>query len=400
MIPVSATLANSVQANEAPSLGSRICERVGDVAFFPFRCLANFFSWMVRPIVGFCLKASVYQSMALDQSGSLVKCCCAPILRGIVKLWGYCRGDDIKIGALDSVRLERGEQFIRQFAEFETLITSDGQELRFAVYKPEALTQWIEANGGVRDGEWIRPRTPADWDQIQKLREFRWFEEVDGKFRVPVRVDALQNKCILRCQGFGRTIPMDKGFIGAHMAIGINYAIFDWRKGDLSSTGMFEDAETVYQALLSKGFTPSQIVPMGSCRATFVMGKLVEDHYAEGMSAVLIQSPPSLEQMILKQGCIAKFLALAALPKVESKKGDYDTIARLNQLPPSDLAKLCVILSENDQTLPEDTEAQFRDLPCNPSMLIVPSTSDSDSHLQEPLRNAAIFDQYVEFLQG
>lgn len=309
----------------------------------------------------------------------------------------------MRMSSIDPARLTRSEEFITQFAEFQTLKTADGHQIRFALYRPEAFTQWIEKIGGVREGDLIRPKTAADWETLQALDQFRWFEQEGQAFRVPAAVPSLGSKCILRCQGFGRSIPMDKSFIGAHMALGIPYAVFDWRAGDLTSTGFFEDAETAYQAVLQAGFHPSAIVPMGSCRATFIVGKLKETHHAEGLSAVMIQPPPSLEQVIRKQNCIASFLGMIALPTVETMPGDYDTVARLKSLAPSDQAKLCVILSENDQTLPADTEEQFRSATAASGglqLVMQKVASDADAHLQEPLKDPIVFQQYVDFLKN
>jgi hypothetical protein len=301
---------------------------------------------------------------------------------------------------VDPKRLEISEKFIEQFGKFQTIETADGKKIRFALYKPEALDKWIEANGGVRDGEWIRPKTPGDWKALRELQSFRWFEEVGESFKVPVKKDHLADKCVLRVQGFGRTIPMDKAFIGAHMALGVPYAVFDWREDNLSSTGFFQDAEAAYQTVRKEGFEPQHIIPMGSCKSSFIIGKLKEDHHEEGMNIVLVQPPPSLEQMIQKQMGLVRFLAMKSIGTIETKPGDYDTVARLQRLTPKDTPSLCLILSEGDTTIPADTKEQFLKATKDPIDLVIQHTEDgTDAHQLEPLRDPTVFDRYTQFLQ-
>jgi hypothetical protein len=378
---------------------SRVCTLVAEVVLFPFRCLAVLFAWVMSPLARLALKASLYRDLAL-QDGCITRYICAPLFRAILNLWSCCRGGG-NFGAIEPARLEKADHFICQFADYQQLQTPDGRTIRFALYRPEKFAQWIEERGGVRYGDWICPRRESDWEKLQELREFKWFKEEDRAFRIPPPTHDLAQKCVLRVQGFGRTIPMDKAFIGAHLAMGISYAVFDWRERDLTSTGFFHDAETAYQALRKEGFAPNHIIPMGSCRSTFIIGKLKEDHHKEGMPAVLVQPPPSLEAAIRSQNCIASYLGMSVISDVETQAHDYDTLARLRRLEQSDRARLCLIFSENDTTLPPNTERDFQDAATHAGHLdlIVQKTEEgSDSHLQEPLRNTEVFERYTQFL--
>ena len=143
-----------------------------------------------------------------------------PIARGIVNLWMKCQGIPERLGAFDEIRLSKSAAFLAEFGEVREGRAADGEPLRWVLYTPQRFEQWVREHGGVREGEWIRPRSEEDWAGLQRLREFKWFEEVGHAFRVPALVPGAQERCLLRCQGFGRTIPMDKSFIGMHLAAG------------------------------------------------------------------------------------------------------------------------------------------------------------------------------------
>ena len=195
---------------------------------------------------------------------------------------------------------------------------------------------------------------------------------------------------------------MDKAFIGIHLASGFNYALFDWRK-DLSIKGYAEDAESCYQAVLREGFSPRQIKIMASCRGTFPAMQLKERHHAEGVDAVLIQPPPSLAGVIANQAFPANHIGMLGIGTVERDGQHYDSIRRLQNLPRS-RGRLCLLVSEGDRTIPTDTEEQFRRaaVHAGPYYAIWErgTTTDTDPHLEEPLRKPEIYRRYTEFLAG
>ena len=208
--------------------------------------------------------------------------------------------------------------------------------------------------------------------------------------------------CSWRCQGFGRTMAMDKAFIGMHLAAGFNYSLFDWRE-ELSIKGYLEDAEGCYQALLGQGFTPSQIKIMASCRGTFPATQLKSRHHAEGVDAVLIQPPPSLHKVVANQVFPTNHIGLLGMDAVETEEEHYDSVRCLESLRPSS-GRLCVIVSEGDKTLPADTAEQFQRAArlAGPFYTISEPKVEGgiDSHFEEPLRKAPIFRKYAEFLAG
>jgi hypothetical protein len=348
---------------------------------------------------GYFLKISVFRSAAMQDRFS--KWIVEPAALTLLNVWQKMNGIPHQHVAVDSKRLENSAAFLREFGEVRFIKTTDGKILSWVCYRPENFEKWIRENGGLRFGEWIVPRRIEDWQRLKRLGEFRWFEQKGQAFRVPAPIAGAHNICVLRCQGFGRTIAMDKNYIGVHLAAGFNYAVFDWRD-ELSIKGYFQDAENAYQAALHEGFSPAQIKIMGSCRATFPATYLKERHHDEGVDAVLIQPPPSLREMIAKQMVPANWIGLLGLGTIE-KGGDehFDSIRRLRGLRPG-TGRLCLVMSEGDGTLPENTWEQFKNAASHAGPFEViwepKNNSGSDPHFDEPLRKPHIFKRYTEYL--
>lgn len=365
-----------------------------------WQTITNLFKKAIEPLAGYFLKICVFRDAAL-QGSRFSRWVFTPIARGIINLWMKSQGIPNTLSTFDPQRLEKSATFLTEFAEIKTTQTKDGTIIRWALYTPEKFQEWIEKNGGVREGEWIRPKTEADWEKLQRLREFKAFEEVEHAFKVPPSVSEVSSNCVLRCQGFGRKMAMDKNFIGLHLSAGFNYAIFDWRD-EISAKGFFEDAEAVYQALIQEGFSAPQIKPMGSCRATFPISHLKQLHHAEGLEVVMVHPPASLESTIAHTVWPANKIGLIGLPTIEKDGADFNTVAKFESLKPGD-AQTCLIVSEGDKTIPDDAAQDLfaAVIESGGCALITEPRKEGpgDPHFDEPLHNPIVFDQYLNFIR-
>ena len=365
--------------------------------------ISALFKRIIEPLAGYFLKISFFQK--IPSSDWFSKRIVAPLSLGILKLWQRSQGIPSQRTAFDSGRLEKSRAFLSEFGDWKTAKTADGREIRWGFFQAAKFERWIASHGGVRDGEWIRPRTDADWPRLAQLNEFKWFEQTGEAFRIPEKIEGMEDRCILRCPGFGRSMPMDKAFIGLHLASGFDYALLDWRE-DLGVEGIYNDIEALYQAVRSEGFPADRIKAIGSCRATFAVSRLMELHHAEGLDAVLIHPPPSLSAVVANQPWPANRIGLLGLGAVEQKGADFDTIRRIRELPQGseERGRLCVVLSEGDRILPPDTEQRIRDAAaesnCPVEWIIQKKQGETDPHLEEPLRNQEVLASYLSFLSG
>lgn len=378
-------------STDTPSLGS-----FNPLA--PFEGVTRVASSALEGVAGYFLKISLFRNAVLQ--GPAARYIVTPFVRAVFNLWIRFKGGQMAMTPFDPQRARRSEALLQELAPFEVLPSTGDATIRLAHFTPDAFYRWVDAHGGRLEGDHIVPQTPADWPRLQRLAEFKCFPRDGESFRIPPFRPENRDTCVLHCPGFGRTLPNDKPLIALHLAAGFQYAVFDYRE-DPSLKGYYEDAETAYQALRARGIPAHSIKAVGACRATFAVAELKTRHHAEGLDAVFIHAPPSLREAIAVQPFPANRLGLCGLPAVEQEGATCETIRKLEALPPAD-SRLCLILSEADQTVPADTRAQFRaaatrigpftDIP-------QPRPADgSDPHFDEPLFNPDVQRAYFEFL--
>lgn len=363
--------------------------------------IVELFKKIMAPLAGYLLKISFFQTV--PRTDCFSRWVMGPLARCVLNIWQKTQGIQKTRTAFDPARLEKSRVFLSKFGDWKTTRAADGIEVKWGMFRAERFNQWVDENGGVREGEWIRPRTEADWPRLQKLREFKWFEEVGHAFKVPPPIPGAENICVLRCPGFGRSMPMDKAFIGLHLAAGFNFAIPEWRENFLEG-GFFHDAEAVYQEVLKEGFAPQRIKTTAHCRSTFAASRLKELHHAEGLDAILIHPPSSLSDVVANQKWPANKIGLLGVPEIEKNGIDFNTIQRIRNLPPGP-GRLCIIISEGDKTLPKDTAKKFEEAAqhanCQYRLILEKhKEGGSDPHFGEPLKNPEILMPYLSFLGG
>jgi hypothetical protein len=384
------------------TLGSTIHETVLEPSLHLAEKVWNFvtaiFKRAIEPLVGYFLKVALFRDAILQSGYS--KWVIAPLARGVLNLWMRVQGGEPAYQALDPERLKKSADFLCKFGKLQQAKTKDGTSLTWAVYTPNDFDQWIKDHGGQRNGDLIEPCTPADWNTLQCLREFKCFKEEGQAFKVPPRIPVGAKKCVLRCQGFGRTIEMDKAMIGLHLAAGFNYAIFNWRD-EISVEGFFEDAETIYQELIKEAFTGKDIKPMGSCRATFVAAHLKELHHKEGLEVVMVHPPSSLQAIVDNAAWPANKIGSLGIGAIEKADADFNNVKKFEKLPKNNTAT-CVIISEGDRTIPNTDSQKLIEVAksigdctviCEPK-----AESKTDPHFGDPFRDPSVLKEYFAFL--
>lgn len=380
------------------AIQDRCCPRLYEAKERAVEALSHLFKKTVEPVVGYFLKVCIFREAALQ--GKFSKWVFAPIAMTIGNLWMRCQGLPPVFRTFDTERLQKSLQFLSEFTEMREAETEDGVRLKWALFSPRKFDQWVAENGGVRDGEWIRPRTSGDWNRLQRLREFKAFEEVDQAFKVPESNWYAEQTCVLRCNGFGLSIPMDKSFIGLHLAAGFTYAVFDWRE-EISAKGLFQDAETIYQAVRKEGFTPHQIKPIGYCGTTYVVAHLKELHHHEGLDVVMIGAHTSLKDVIEHTMWPANRIGLLGLGAIENNGADFDNIRKFQSLKPAP-ASTCLIMDDKNpiasaDTVPRLTEALRQSGQCE--LILKPKDCpSSDFDFNKQFRNHEVRKRYFDFL--
>jgi hypothetical protein len=366
-----------------------------------YSAVKKIFEAAIQPIAAYFVKMSVFREAALQ--GRCSQYFIVPPLIFFGNLWMRCNGLRPILGKLDTLRLQKSETFLAEFAEIRTLRMPDGARITWALYTPEKFEQWIQEHGGYRDGDRIYPRRPQDWERLKKLGAFKCFREIrefgGQSFQVPARVPGSAGKCVLQCPGFGTLMPMHKASIGKHLAAGFNYALFDWRKNEVSIKGYFADAGMVYQALLQEDFTSDRIITMGTCRATFVVAYLKKQHPRGDV--VMIQAPPSLEKTIAHTKWPGSYIGSIGLKGIETNDFHFDSVRHLQNTVATEGAT-CLIMSAKDKILPPNSiqELQQAAQVSGHCELIVDEGDETaaDPHFSDPLDKPEILQRYFAFL--
>lgn len=348
------------------------------------------------------LKACVFREAAFQSRFS--KNVFLPTALMIVNIWFRCANISRKQATFDKKRLQRSKDFLKVFGQEKIAKTKDGVNIAYAHYRAKDFRDWIQRNGGViqikDDHVLIKAKDDACWKNLQNLRNFKIFEEIDKSFKLPKAIRGAENKCIFRCQGSGREMTMDKKYIGLHLALGFDYVVFNYRN-EASLKNYFKDAEAVLETL-RKNYNLDQVIAQGSCRATFIVSHLKEKYHDQGLNAVLIHPVPDLKSTInVKKGIIKK-VALLGLKALQKNDASFNNLERLDHLK-KNRAKTFVIVSEGDKTLPSNTGKLFKDAIKDKSPLLIwqlPSQKGSDAHFSDPLFDRKNYIHYANVLVG
>lgn len=325
------------------------------VNLFITRSLSALFRKTLEPLIGYFLKICVFREAALQ--GWFAKWVILPLTAKIGNTWLRCRGFPPQFANFEKTRLDHSTHFLAEFGEPREIKTADGTTLRWTLFSSDKFNRWVEEQGGIRQGNQIVPRRAEDWESLKRLAEFK-FKQIGNAFEVPEPTAGANERCVLRCNGFGLPIATDKKFIGLHLAAGFNYAIFEWRK-EASIEGFFQDAEAAYQAVLQQGFTPHQVKALGYCGSNYVAAHLKENHHSEGLDVVMIGAHTSLRDVISHAQSPINRIGLLGLGAVEKNGMDFDNIRKFQALQPGP-ASTCLIMNPKNEIAPPDTVERLR----------------------------------------
>ncbi len=338
------------------------------------KVVADFLSAVFRrtlePLIGYFLKICVFREAALQ--GRFGRWVVLPLTAKIGNTWLRCRGFPAQFTTFGKKRLEESSEFLAPFGETRTLVTADGVEIKWTFYSAEKFRNSPEVLAGF------------------KL----------NAAEVPKRVVGAEQKCVLRCNGFGLPIETDKRFIGLHLAAGFNYAVFEWRK-EASIEGFFKDADAAYQAVLDQGFTAPQIKVLGYCGSNYVAAHLKEKHHSEGLDLVMIGPHTSLRDVVAHTQWPANRIGLLGLGAIEKNGLDFHNLKKFQTLDKSGAAT-CLIMNPNNEIAPPRTVERLQEalVKCgNCELILKPEgCSDEEFNFNKQFQIPEIWQRYVAFL--
>ena len=251
--------------------------------------------------------------------------------------------------------------------------------------------------------------TPSDLPTDQGLRKGILLPE--SLQQVPGKAAPL----VIRFHSPGRSMSMDRKFIGLHLGAGYDICISDPRgtvdsSGTPSEGGYYLDAEAVFEHALKRSYTADRIWVSGYCEGAAVGAHLKKKYHAEGVNFIAENPFNSLLDTMKEHNFLGRCFGDRALPEIHStdpaiqrlvEQDGFDTAAKFRTLSASP-GKCLVIHTDNDKTMPKESIPKIRQAisQAGPYFEILRHHPNprANGHMQPPTEDPAIWRQYVQIV--
>lgn len=350
----------------------------------PFRPLVQLVRAVAGAVLGYLLRITVFQMGEMKVPGA----------RLIMRTYQRLTYDPRERKPLDHGRLSHSKSLLVSFGGEEVALpTADGKAtVRCLTFKPERFFAHFEQMGArktdiVYQGEARHALLPADRFLLPEYAPMREaFQKAARKFRFPLidiqtnhgivkgallpespqLAPGAQPPIVLHAHSPGRSMAMERLFIGLLLAAGYPVAIYDPRgtaesKGRISEGGAYLDIEAVYHHVRALGYTPDRIYASGFCEGAAMAAHLKRKFHHEGIHYVGANPFDSMQNLVGNHGRLFKWLAPLALPALKTKdpraralvqEDGLDTVAKFAGLPRSN-GKFILISTDKDSTVPK-----------------------------------------------
>ncbi|MBX7066864.1 MAG: alpha/beta hydrolase [Parachlamydiales bacterium] len=392
---------------------SNCCHNVFDtIIFAPIRYIAEKVRKIAEAIFGYLLRIVTFQMGEMRVSGAYY------VMRMYQKLFSY---DPREEKPFDPQRLEQSKNFLLGFGGTERRAQSadGGSNVHFITFKSaDFFAKFAELGSHPIDITYEgRPRR-ALLDPPEDAAAKFYFPIVnitmlDGTIRkgalLPERCASANPPHILNFHSPGRSMCMDRRFVGQCLAAGYDVTISDQR-GTAESTGIpseggyYLDAEAVYLALIQEGIQPNQIYASGFCEGAAIAAHIKQKYHAQGVHFIASNPYTSMREVVEGYGCLGRMAVRygeQALkdPNIEIPQDCFDNELKLRNLPHSE-GKCIFIHTDTDNMMPHGSVnrliAAFDGAgPVHEILRIHPNRAEN-GHLQPPYEDPLVWRRFVE----
>lgn len=362
-------------------------------------------------IFGYLLRIVIFQLGEMRRMG-------API---IMRIYQRLSSDPREEKPFDPKRLEDSKQFLIRFGGVEKFVpAADGAaQIHVMTFKSSDFFDSFRNLGS----------TPLD--VLHEGRERRVLLnpplEDAAKFFLPiidVRMDdgTLKKGALLPespntnppphifdCHSPGRSMCMNRRYLGVHLAAGYNVTIWDPR-GTAESTGIpseggyYLDAEAAFQTLINENIPPDRIYVAGFCEGASVAAHLKRKFHDRGVHFIASNPYTSIKDVIEGYGWFGKLAASFGLkaiqdPQIAAPQDYFDNVEKLRNLPRSE-GKCVFLHTDTDKMMPLGTvqklcEAFGNAGPIHEILRAHPNPKEN-GHLQPPYEDPVVWRRYVQ----
>ncbi len=391
----------------------------------PIQWICQKVKQIAETIFGYLLRICYFQMGEFEVPGAYY------IMRAYQKLMSDPREEL----PFDPVRLQRSKQLLESFGGVEaTLTPADGNaQVKCMTLTPDKFFLEIDRLGGekmeiIHQGERrqaIVPKSTTSPEQASILREklAKFYlpaipisingQTIEG-ILLPHAPQSAQPPLVLRCHSPGRSMYMDRKFIGLHLAAGYPICIWDYRgtvesKGTASEGGYYLDAEAVYEHVKAQGYQPHHIWVSGMCAGAAVAAHLKAKYHDEGIHFVSENGFHSLRALINNHGWFGRFGVDYAIPGIQAKEPEitdrvqqdgFDLEHKFTQLKKGP-GKFLIISTDTDTTVPQDSPTRMVDLAHRASheihyILRQHPKQNTNGHTQPPIEDPKVWNRYIQ----
>lgn len=398
----------------------------------PLKWIASKIQLLIQKFFGYFLRLSVFQLGEYKR----------PLSYAMMRLYQILNCDPRDEKPVSHERLTLSMNLLMQFGGVETVVVpEDGKaEVRLMTFKASEFLRRIEQMGGqkipivLRDENGqpqnrfaIVPAVGISHEQfgalITKLKKFS-LSSIDIGINNAVQKAILlpenppippdqTTPMIIRFHSPGRSMAMDRKFIGLHLGAGYDICIFDPRgtidsQGVPSEGGYYLDSDAVYKHVRNLGYPAGRIYLSGYCKGGATAAYLKQKYHAEGVHFIAENPFNALVDLAKNQNFVGHYFAEKAMPEIIS---DDPSITRLvpqdgfnlekkfQNLPLSN-GKFILIPTDNDKIVPPHSVQKIRQAigQSGPYFEIMRNHPNpkANGHMQPPIEDPKVWHRYVQ----
>lgn len=328
--------------------------------------------------------------------------------RIIMRIYSYiCDRND---GVVVRERLNSSMKLLRECGGIESVVhpIDGGAQIQCMTFKSSEFLSRIGAFDLIYNGEQRKAIT-----NLEIAKKF-YFPIVDiepyGKVGLLPEAAKIEGSppMILHSHSPGRSMGMDRKFIGLHLAAGYDVAVWDPRgtvdsTGTPSEGGYYLDVDAVFQHVRQLGYEPNRIYASGFCKGAACAVYLKKKYHHLGVHLIISNPYTSLTDVFMKNKWLGQMGAKYGIkaiqdPSLSVEQDCFDNVAKLSNLPHSE-GRFILIDTDTDKMMPEDTvkimmQAIGNAGPISPIRRIHPDPS-VNGHMQPPYEDPKVWRQYI-----
>lgn len=379
----------------------------------PIRYVSEKIQKICETIFGYILRIITFQLGEMKRAGAYI----------IMRIYQRLSSDPREEKPFDPKRLDESKQFLIQFGGIESVVepADQGAQIHLMTFKSADFFNTFRARGSVlfdviHHGR--RRRVLLD-PPLQDAAKFYLpiidIRMHDGTLKkgalLPESPPTAHPPHILHCHSPGRSMCMDRRFLGLHLAAGYDVTIWDPRgtvdsTGTPSEGGYYLDAEAVFQSLINQNIPHNRIYVSGFCKGAAVAAHLKRKFHHLGVHFIASNPYNSMKDVVEGYGWMGKIAAHFGLQALQDStlnipQDYFNNQEKLRNLPRSE-GKCVFIHTDTDKLMPPATVQKLIDIfgeagPVHEILRAHPNPKEN-GHLQPPYEDPIIWRRYVQIV--